>query len=272
MRDKFHWSFSGGSIFKKIFREGFSADESSLPQGDFDPGADWENSYDVVYVGPQSFTKDAHVYFGSLRVGAEFKIDRVNHNVSGIRQLNQDFNCERQHLQAECVCKRDELFSLKEGSVWRVENHLKNQRDPATLPYGRIDETGRLKPGRIEKTNAAGKWYNYRTIDAKVPVVSDWAMMAAVGSLRRNREYKFGYFPQLERFNAGHKICFVETFQARFGDRDIRLHGYAQTGPGITPSFYWVDDHGRLLIARFAVSAIVYNPKPLVERQSQHDK
>jgi len=271
-KDKLHWSFCDNAIMlNEVFPRGFSAEESTLPKSAFNPVEDWENSYDVVYAGPNDFTEDNKIYYGSLRIKAAFKKDRVNLNVRGIRQLQQNYRFERQHTQAEFTCCRDNLFSLKKDAVWSIKNNLKNRKDPATKPYAKIDETGRLLSDKIEKKTHSGKWFTYRKIDPKIPVVSDWALLAAIQKLPRDKVFKFGYFPQLERFASGHRIRFLESFRARFGKHEINLHGYAQTGPGITPFFYWVDDNGRLLIARFALSAIVYNPDPRVEKEGRND-
>lgn len=272
MGDKLHWSFNDSPMLvNKVFPEGFSAAQSTLPGGAFDPASDWENAYDVVYPGPQDFSEDKQTYYGSLRITAQFKKDRIALGVRGIRQSGQDYREERQHMQADSICRRDPLFSLKADENWNLQLRLKNQVDPATKPYAAMNETGRLQSGKLEKQAAAGDWYTYRTVASGMPVVSDWALLAAVQTLPRDREFTFGYFQQLERFSPGHRIHFMETFAARFGDHDITLHGYAQTGPDIIPSYYWVDDHGRLLIARFALSMLVYNSNPRLEKIAAND-
>ncbi|AQQ71580.1 hypothetical protein SMSP2_01956 [Limihaloglobus sulfuriphilus] len=272
MEDKLHYSFSDRGILEKVFNDGFSAQESTLPEGGFDPESDWENSYDVIYTGPQDFTNESYIYYGSLRINTVFDKGGVIVKAAGIRQLEQNFNRERQHLHVRAECNRDRLFSLKDGSEWTLEAELKNQLDPAAAGFKKIKETGRLGRGRIQKKNAKGKWQTYAQTDPAIPVVSDWSLLAAVQLMPRSGEYSFNYFPQLERFHTGHSIRFLEIFQARFGGREVTLHGYAQSGEGITPFYYWVDDHGRLLIARFALSAFVYNSNPCVERQAQNDK
>jgi hypothetical protein len=272
MEDKLHYSFSEGSILRKVFDEGFSAQNSTLPQGGFDPESDWENSYDVIYTGPQDFTNEAYIYYGSLRINTVFDQGSVIIEAAGIRQLEQNYDRERQYLHVRSVCNRDRLFSIRDGSEWTLEAELKNQLDPATAGFKKIKETGRLDRGIIQKKNSKGKWQTYAQADPAIPVVSDWSLLSAVGTLPRSGEHKFSYFPQLERFHAGHSIRFLETFNARFGGRDVTLHGYVQTGSGITPCFYWLDDLGRLLIAHFALSALVYNSNPRVERQAQNDK
>ena len=273
MSDKLHWSFDDNyNLVKRVFPEGFSAPESTLPAGTFSPDADWENSYDLVYTGPPDAGTDAHVYYGSLRIKAGFKKEQVNLAVTGIVQQNNSFKFERQHFQAECTCRNEMFFPLSENTPWTVNLFLKNRIDPATRPFAQMIEEGRLVPGRIEKKDAGGRWYTYRTVDAGTPVVSDWALLASVHAVpRKKQEISFGYFHELERYTAGHQIHFLETLDASFGGREIKLHGYVQTGRGIPPYYYWVDDSGRLLMARYALSMLVYNANPRLEQEARND-
>ena len=274
MSDKLHWSFGDSLVLReKIFPEGFSAPKSTLPAEAFSPAANWENAYDLVYTGTdeQYIKKNCYAYFGSLRIGAQFEKDRLHLKVQGIRQMQEQEPHERQHLEAESTCRRDALFSLEDGAAWNLRLRLKHVLDVTTKPYSQMDETGRFQQGRIEKRSDSGDWRTYRTTSSEFPLVSDWALLAAVQSLPRDQEFRFGHFQQLERYCPGHRIRFLETFAARFGDNEITLHGYAHTGQGITPRFYWVDDHGRLLIARFTLSALVYNPNPHLEKEALND-
>lgn len=273
MSDTLHWSFGDNPILKeKVFAEGFSAPESTLPSSGFSPEGDWDNSYDLVYTGPQSFTEDKYVYYGGLRIGkrvagnvAALKIREINH-------MEQDFRSERQHIESECVCCNEALLPLAEGVDWNVSILTKNRRDPMTAAYSEINETGRLKGGVIEKMDGGGKWYNYKKIDRQLPVVGNWSLLASVGGIGGDKAIEFGYFHKLESYSAGHKVRFLETFKADFGGREVVLNGYVQTGPSITPYFYWFDEQGRLLIARFALSALIFNENPRIEKEAAGDK
>lgn len=272
MKNNLHWSFGDSSILvNKVFPEGFSADPGTLPSSaGFNPQGEWENTYDVVYAGCQPFTKNAHVYFGSLRIARKMENEDVLLTVSGIRQLQQDYQMERQRLQVKSVCRNDNLLSLKDGTDWSLHLQLENQKDPKTRPFAKMTETGRFQNRVIEKKSAAGSWYTYRTVNAGLSVVSDWSLLASVQTLPKDRTFRFEYFPQLESCASGHQIRFFETFKARFGDRDVLLHGYVQTGPGILPVFYWTDESGRLLIARYALMTLIYNARPYMEREVYH--
>lgn len=273
MDDVLHWSFSDGpNLAGKVFPEGFSAAASTLPDDDFDPTQAWEHAYDVVYPGPPKFEEDHRVYYGSLRIAATPDGDQLRLRVRGVRQLQQHFRWERQHLEAEMTCGDGPLRPLADGAEWRLRLRLKNQADPATKPFAPLDEVGRLRGTRIEKRTVDGNWRLYREAPEGMPVVCDWALLAAVQSLPREGDgHAFVQLQQLERSFPDQRLRFMETFDARFGERDVRLHGFVHTGEGMIPSYYWVDDRGRLLIARYALSMLVYNAHPRLEKEAQND-
>ncbi len=274
MPDKRHWSFDDALMLReKVFPEGFAHAQTTLPSGPFNPSADYETSYDFVYCANKPiFNTDERCYYGSLRFKTEFKSDAVGFSVKSIRQTAQDFRKERQHLQAEFTTNRDELFSLKPGSEWTLSTKRGKTpvMDPTTAQYVGYAEKGRLRNGAIEKTNATGQGFRFAETGS-LPVTTNWSLIAAVQLLARDRQFEFGCFQELERFFPGHQIKFYKTIEAQFGANTVALHGYVQKGPGILPQFYWVDDAGRLLIARFAMGMLVYNANPRIEKIAAED-
>jgi hypothetical protein len=265
MSDVLHWSFDDNVMLQKtIFANGFSAADSTLPTGPFDPSADWENSYDLVYSGPQDFTEPNKYIYGSLRLGAQFSKDSVRLTVNSVRQTGQNFKHEREFLTTAFDCNRDALFSLKDTSSWKLEAETRNVQTASAAPFRNYFQKGSLDKGRIYKKGISGSSYLYREAEAE-PIVSNWALLAAVQALPRDRRLSFSYFEDLERFFPGHSVAFLQDFEATFDGRKVMLHGYTHKGPGIIPSYYWVDDSGRLLIARFGLSMLVYNAKPEID-------
>lgn len=271
-KDNIHWSCRDNTLLKNIFPQGFAAPvATTLPQGDFDPFADWENSYDLAFAGPYNLSSDDRIYYGSLRIKTKFRNEACTLSIDGIRQLQQDFNFERQYTNVNCTCVKNNLFALAQNTPWHIRNTLKNQRDKNCLPFKVFNETGRLANGRIENKDASGKWHCYKDFDHSNPVVSNWSLLAAVQLLSCKGESEFGYFPELARFHPGHKIRFLENCDAVFNGTKVELKIFVQIGPGVTPIFYWVSEQGRLLIARYALSILVYNPKPRLEIIAEND-
>lgn len=267
MSDVLHWSFNDNVMLREtIFPKGFSAAESTLPAGAFDPSSNWENSYDLVYTGPQGFTELNKIFYGSLRLGVNFSADAVRLRVSGVRQMGQNFSKEREFFTTAFDCNRDAFFSLKDPTSWKLEAETRNVQSPQAAPYRNYFLKGSLSKGRIYKKGTGSRSFLYRKTKGE-PVVCNWALLAAVQSMPRDRRISFSWFEDLERFSPEHSIAFFEDFEARFGGRKVMLHGYAHKGPGIIPSYYWVDDSGRLLIARFGLSMLVYNQNPVIDSQ-----
>ena len=186
--------------------------------------------------------------------------------VNSVRQMGQSFPKEREFLTTAFDCNRDELFSLKDPSSWKLEAETRNVQSAPVAPYRNYFQKGSLNKNRIYKKGSAGSSFLYRETKGE-PVVNNWGLLAAVQTMPRDRRLSFSWFEDLERFSAGHSIAFFEDFEAQFGDRKVMLHGYTHKGPGIIPSYYWVDDSGRLLIARFGLSMLVYNQNPLIDSQ-----
>jgi hypothetical protein len=265
MSENYHWSFDDNVMLRNtVFPKGFSAPESTLPTGAFDPSSDWENSYDLVYSGPQDFTEPNKYIYGSLKLAAKFSGDSVRLSVHSVRQMGQNFPREREFLTTAFDCNRDDLFSLKDPSHWKIEAETRNVQSAPAAPYRNYFQKGSLNKSRIYKKGASGSSYLYREAEGG-PVACNWGLLAAVQTIPRDRRFSFSYFEDLERFSAGHSIAFLEDFEAEFGGRKVMLHGYTHKGPGIIPSYYWVDDSGRLLIARFGLAMLVYNANPEIE-------
>jgi len=272
--DQLHWSFSDGpNLTKVVFPGGFSAAESTLPTGEFDPSSDWEQAYDVVFPGYGSppDQNEALIYFGSLRLAARFDGDQLHMVVHGVRQLGQDFSRERQNLEARFTCRRESLFPLMDDRAWSVRTRLTNNLDPAVKGFARLDQTGRLSKGCIEWKNSGGRWIAGEGVDQSRPLVCDWALLAAVQVLPpEDLPVEFAQLQALERLHARQVISFLGLFSARFGAREVTVKGFVQRGEGMLPSFFWVDDQGRLLIARYGMYALVYNPNPRLDTEVYH--
>jgi hypothetical protein len=268
MSEQYHWSFDDNVMLRNtVFPNGFSAAESTLPTEALDPSSDWENSYDLVYCGPQDFSELNKYLYGSLRLRAKFTGDRVRLSVSGTRQMGQHFPREREFFSTAFDCNRDGLLSLREGSSWQLSAETRNIQSPPAAPFRNYKLKGSFKDGTLWKKGAVGKAFSYRKPDRAFPVVVNWALLAAVQSMPRDHRLSFSYFEDLERLSTNHSIHFLDDFEAEFGGCKAMLHGYVHKGPGIVPSFYWVDDSGRLLIARFGLSMLVYNQNPLIDSQ-----
>ncbi|MGB0419410.1 MAG: hypothetical protein ACPGF8_07450 [Opitutales bacterium] len=266
MKDILHWSFGDNVMLKEtIFQMGFSAPQSTLPDGPFDPKQNWENRYDVIYSGLQGFKDIGKIVYGSLHLKLNYQADSARLEVASVRQTGQNFVHERAFTKTAYSCQRDALFSLKPDSHWMVQTELKNIKKPEAAPYNQYQFKGAYNKNLIHKKGTQGQPYVYRRTSPDVPVVPNWSVLAAVQNLPRDQAYTFDYFEDLERLLPGHSIKSIGDFEARFGGRPVRLHGYAQKGYGLLPTFYWVNEAGRLLIARYGMYLLIYNSNPIID-------
>ena len=268
MSDVYHWSFGDNSMFEEtIFPMGFSAPQSTLPTGPFDPASNWENRYDVIYTGPQGFSDVGKYVYGSLHLKADFNAENVRMEIESVRQTGQNFTHERAFTKTAYTCQRDDLFSLQPESHWMVQTELKNIKTPEAAPYNKYQLKGSYNKNHIYKKGTQGKSYVYRSTSPDVSVVPNWSVLAAVQNLPRDQTTTFDYFEDLERLLPGHSIKSIGDFEARFGGRSVHLHGYAQKGHGLLPTFYWVNDVGRLVIVRYGMYLLIYNSNPIIDSQ-----
>lgn len=102
VKDDLHWSFgSTKTMVEKVFPEGFSADNSTLPNKTFKPENNFKNSYDLVYTGNQPFSEDHKVYYGYVTLEVSRRDESVDIKVDSVRQLNQNFQTERQETHVQ---------------------------------------------------------------------------------------------------------------------------------------------------------------------------
>ena len=261
--DNLHWSFgSTKTMIEKVFPEGFSAEQSTLPDETFLPEGNFRNSYDLVYTGNQDFTVDNKVYYGYLILDVSRKDGAVEILVESVRQLNQNFNTERQQTTTLLKCRDEILYPLSEGFEWKIVKTLHNIKDDKAAPFQHFEESGRYTGKEIEKMDASGQWYTYKEVDPLLPLLTDWSVLAGCHTLAADADHDFAYLQQLDRYSYRHNIKYMENFMARFGVYEVSMKGYIQRGYGITPSYYWTDEQGRLLIANYSLYALVYNPAP----------
>jgi hypothetical protein len=270
-----HWSFTGHPHIQEAMALGFGATPSTLPSGPFDPRGDWELAYDIMPNAPRGRNTPGIAddrYLGSLRLGLTAGGATRRLSAREIRQSGGDgFTEERMFTEAECECSNQPLLPLAEGGTWKIDTVLRQVHDPQSRPYARHVQEGRVREGRIEKNSHGSGWYPASGAPTGAPLVSDWALMAALTALPCEGEFRFDLIRQLETFYPGQKLKALGPFDAKFGPNAVRLHGYAHTGEGTLPSFYWVDDTGRMVLAVTALNYYLHNPKPRLEQEPLHE-
>ena len=115
-----------------------------MPSDKFDPNADWENRYDVVYLGPEGFKDLAKIFYGSLCVRVKQSASERQVHVTSVRQMGQNFAHERAITKTHYRCNTDAIWSLHPGS-WEVRTQLQNVKKVEAAPFRNYRFKGSLK-------------------------------------------------------------------------------------------------------------------------------
>jgi len=271
--DVLHWSFDTARFVKVVLPRGFAAADTTLPQAALDPEADWEATYDIVYMnGVSPLENPLHTYYGEVSLKRRKASDDTSvFSVDIWKQTGQNENDEVQSTHIVFKSLTDSLATLAidaDGDKrWHITSEVLHPRDPAVKPYTKYEEWGRYR--RIDNTHAVieksrdNKTFTaFAKLPTSVPLTSNWGLMDAVQRLQWRKDsgapVSFTLLHSLEELHHNQVLGFLESFEASFGGRRVNLHGYYHIGEGIMPAYYWVADDGRLLIARFGLAAFVY--------------
>jgi hypothetical protein len=264
--DVLHWSFDDGQ-FPYIFSKGYSNSADTLLGEDFDPNGDWTNTYNFFYTQAiQRRTVFLDVHYGKLRICRKVREDgKVVFDVEVQKQTGQHVAHEVQVTKADFVCNIDELSTLAIGETWRLSSEVTLLRNEALKPYSRYEEWGRLgEDGSdvvIEKSKDGSSFMEFARQAADIPVSANWALFDAVQRLAPEKisggPIRFTMLNHLDKVQGDQRLSFLEKFDAKFGQRQVSLRGFCQVGSGVMPMYYWVDERGRLVVARFGLLGLV---------------
>ncbi len=71
---------------------------------------------------------------------------------------------------------------------------------------------------------------------------------------------QFDMLDDLERLKSRQRIAPGPTVEITVGGHHLSLHSFEQTGEGILPYCYWLDDQHRLLMAVGGLRAFIWDP------------
>ena len=90
--------------------------------------------------------------------------------------------------------------------------------------------------------------------DLSVPLTCNWTLFdvipALADGLRESREVqRLTILEDLEKVRNNGQVRFLESYDLQLDSDSVVLTGYALIAEGMTPSYWWLDAHGRVLIA-----------------------
>lgn len=142
-------------------------------------------------------------------------------------------------IEAQITCNADDWNSLRE---WKVRFYSHQPRGGVD-PLSELRETGRCRKGRID-IDSGNYRYGY---SARHAVVTQWTVLDfLIRKADPAVNAAFDLLQDLSLFKPSQTLGYDgETRVQVKGDRAVTLQTYAQTGEGILPIHYLLDDQGR---------------------------
>lgn len=104
-----------------------------------------------------------------------------------------------------------------------------------------------VRDGRLEVTTGdAGP----RTVPLAGRYTVNWALFDAVARLPREEfaPIRFTLVHHFDQLKPQQELRFRRAIDAEIGGKTVRLYGFDQTGRGVMPWTYWIDEKGRPLV------------------------
>jgi len=232
-----------------------------LPTGPFDANGSWQLAWDVLTLS-----------------GAAYKVGGLRRSAIGRGGV-----VGRMQLRRSAGVKgnvRLELSYVKTGSggashvveakMWYPTSALPRPKR-WTLDAELRDANGRTVPKtkiHKEATWADGELTirdkgHTRKIAVPDAWTINWVLFEAVGRLPREKmkPISFTLLDHFDQVKGGQTLAYRKTADLALGGKTIRATAYDQTGRGVLPWVYWVDDAGRLLLAVAGLEAYVLTPE-----------
>ena len=142
-------------------------------------------------------------------------------------------------LEARIVCNTDDMNSLGRWTLSSYSKSVKGELDPLS----KLNEKGQCDDGRI-RIESGDHEYGF---SAKSPVVTQWTVLDFL--MRRANpalDVTFDLLQDLSLFKSGQVLAGDDATVVKLKDgRSLSFQTYAQTGHGILPIHYLLDEQRR---------------------------
>jgi hypothetical protein len=220
------------------------------PQGDFNPQGAWSHQYAVCLLNPERQEKGEHPQpYGKLLLKrSPAEASRFNLEVEqSIFTRGRSGNRTR----ASLTCSADPV-----ASPLRWELRSETVDNGSTAAGVTVSETGSVRDGMLVRSGRGS-----RKIGSKRSLTSNWSLIEALQRLPVDAAgpLKFDMIEDLDLFKSGQSLRPLGEVTVELSGRRTRLHGFRQTGRGILPMHYLVDDQRRLIAATGSLRAIIWD-------------
>lgn len=222
----------------------------ALPEGPFDPMGAWAHDYAALALVPERMAAGDHPRpQGSLRLrrtpGAEGRFTLEVEQRIASRQGSGLVT------QARIDCAADAIATPR---AWELHTRIEAGGQPVAETA--VTETGLARDGAIVRRGQAE-----RTLPAPGPFTCNWSLMEAVQRLpfEDGSTLAFDLIEDLELRKPAQRLTPVGAVTLQRAAGPARLHGFRQTGAGILPTHYWLDDAHRLIAVTGGLRGFIWN-------------
>jgi len=211
-------------------------DALAPPEPDFDPSGAWTHTYRIWTCHGYLLTANSDV--GFLRLtrtpGDPFELSAEQ------RMINHEGLVHAQSARITCA-----LDALASPLGWELRSTFVS---PESLELNElaVAQTARLRDGA------------YLTPEGERAVelsegshpAADWCLFEAVQRLPFSEDVdeRFDLLEGLSLVKPGHRLRYTGAREVRLGQEDVTLHRFVQTGRGMLPYEWWLDEAHRLVM------------------------
>ena len=159
-----------------------------------------------------------------------------------------------EHLQMRFRCCDEHYRPLTDS--WRVD-----ARNSSDDKYSELTCEGSLVEDSEVRLRINGTEFVVGTVDASVKLTCNWALFDVIPALTQtirasDSGMEIALLEDLEQLRPKSRIGFLESIQTPFP-----LDGYYLYGPGLLPSYWWLDADGNIAIASTFFETLVLKEK-----------
>ncbi len=243
-----HWSLT---LYVEYLRR------VQVPDAPFDPRAAWEHTYSVFPVyGKLDVTGKAwsQRHKGTLRIRREPGLGAEGVRLDVFSEVTfldlGTLPTKYQRTSAAITCRDDNLATPIQ---WHLTSVAIGKEDGRPRPLSEMRETGRIERGELRLGTGT------RSFLVGERVTSNWGLFDAVQRLPEGTRLGFTMLEDLRLIRRHQQLAPEASVDVEFANRAVSLRGLRQTGEGILPVHWWLDERGRVLLALGSTRAYIWH-------------
>lgn len=228
----------GSPLTPALLKELHVVDEFPATPKEFDPQANWVNTYRIWTCHGFRETGNQNVGFmriersaGKSNTAFTLKVHKEAAEADGIVNV----------IDAEIQCQYDQLASPVR---WRLSSRFIG-------PDGHSQEELSIQEKTQIEENIMILQTGSRTLRRKVPsrLTCDFSIFEAVQRLKFDKEtsLSFDMLEGLSLLKQGQQLSYRGDYPMNLNSNNVSLHRFDQLGDGILPYEYWLDNNHRLV-------------------------